>query len=249
MLSSALLTASRSTSRHAFTSMKMLQTSNPTRHLMKSNARLTKPMFSSAAASSVKTKAPASAKTAVEGMKTVASSEKAKIWGMTRRDLFAGSIVGVLVAQSFFGSASDFYEYRFVVKEGVDPDDLASFYGCDEFMEIFSMFPIISNMMMRGGTFDDKGVVHTLGFPGELLVSMAFTDEMNEETGHVDWFNKRERFKDVFLGYKMWDFVSNFGFHTLDDGRLEVYHHGEYFVGRLPVISLLVKVIFQVHAR
>merc|ERR1712071_635373 len=131
----------------------------------------------------------------------------------------------------------------------MDPDDLASFYGSEEFMEIFCMVPIVGAIMMRGGYFDDDGVVHTYGFPGELLVSMAFTDETNSETEQVDWFNKRERFKNVFLGYKMWDQVSNFGFHTLPNGRIEVYHHGEYFVGRLPIISLGVKIAFQIQAR
>merc|ERR1712241_1563470 len=156
-----------------------------------------------------------------------------------------GGLIGALVAQPFFGSSSDFYEYRFILKRDIDPDDLASFYGSEEFMEIFCILPIVGQIMMRGGYFDDDGVVHTMGVPGELLVSMAFTDEMNDE-GRTAWFNKRERFKDVFLGAKMWDQVSNFGFHTLDDGKIEVYHHGEYFVGRLPLISLGVKTAFQV---
>jgi len=167
----------------------------------------------------------------------------------TRKELALGGLVAALTAQSFFGSASDYYEYRFVVKKDIDPDDLASFYGSEEFMELFTMFPIIKDIMMRGGEFDDEGVVHTYGFPGTLLVSMAFTDEANEETGKIDWFNKRERFKDVFFGYKMWDSVVNFGFHTLDNGKIEVYHHGEYFVGRLPLVSLAMKTIFQIQAR
>lgn len=78
---------------------------------------------------------------------------------------------------------------------------------------------------------------------------MAFTDEENEEKGQVQWFNKRERFKNVFMGRKMWDTVANFGFHTLPNGKIEVYHHGEYFVGRLPLISLGVKIAFQIQAR
>merc|ERR1712241_378885 len=108
-----------------------------------------------------------------------------------------GGLIGALVAQSFFGSSSDFYEYRFILKRNIDPDDLASFYGSEEFMEIFCILPIVGQIMMRGGYFDDDGVVHTMGVPGELLVSMAFTDEMNDE-GRTSWFNKRERFKDVF---------------------------------------------------
>lgn len=166
-----------------------------------------------------------------------------------KKELAFGALIAALLAQSFFGSESDFYEYRFIAKEGIDPDDLASFYGSEQFMDIFCMVPIVGQIMMRGGYFDDDGVVHTFGFPGELLVSMAFTDEMNEKTDTTDWFNKRERFKNVFLGKKMWDQVSNFGFHTLPNGRIEVYHTGEYFVGWLPIISLGVKIGFQIQAR
>jgi hypothetical protein len=43
--------------------------------------------------------------------------------------------------------------------------------------------------------------------------------------------------------------VQNFGFHTLPDGRTEVYHHGEYFRGSAPPFSLLVRLVFQLHAR
>ena len=35
--------------------------------------------------------------------------------------------------------------------------------------------------MMRGGTFDDEGTVHTQGMPGTLLVSMVFSDEEDED--------------------------------------------------------------------
>ena len=62
-------------------------------------------------------------------------------------------------------------------------------------------------------------------------------------------FNKRERFKDVFMGFKMWDMVTNFGFRTLPDGRCEVYHRGEYFHGNIPPVSLAVIIVFQIHAR
>jgi len=102
--------------------------------------------------------------------------------------------------------------------------------------------------MMRGGYFDDEGTVHTQGFPGELLVSMVFSDEADEETEQTKWFNKWERFHNVCFGYTMWDQVTNFGFHTLPDGRLEVYHHGEYFTGYLPGVSLLMKTLFQFQA-
>mmetsp|Transcript_13449 Transcript_13449/g.25313 ORF Transcript_13449/g.25313 Transcript_13449/m.25313 type:complete len:383 (-) Transcript_13449:192-1340(-) len=136
----------------------------------------------------------------------------------------------------------------------------------------------MGTLMMRGGYFDEDGVVHTTGLPGEMLVSMVFSDseEEDDETdedepegsvGRNDmvgsngrppilpsnttgrWFNKRERFHDVFLGYTMWDMVTNFGFETLPDGRTMVYHHGEYFRGNIPPVSLLVRLVFGVHAR
>merc|ERR1712176_1350459 len=102
--------------------------------------------------------------------------------------------------------------------------------------------------MMRGGYFDDEGTVHTMGVPGEMLVSMVFSDEADEDTEQTKWFNKRERFYDHVNGYTMWDQVTNFGFHTLPDGRLEVYHHGEYFTGYLPGVSLVMKCLFQFQA-
>jgi len=152
----------------------------------------------------------------------------------------------MLLAQAMFGSGTDFYEYKFIVNK--DIDDVAGFYGSDEFMELYSVFPFVSNLMMRQGYFDEDGIVHTVGVPGEMLVSMVFTDEEDED-GKTKWFNKRERFKDVCLGYTCWEEVCNFGVRTLEDGKVEVYHHGEYFVGNLPVVSLIVKLVFQVHAR
>ena len=137
--------------------------------------------------------------------------------------------------------------------------------------------PFMGTLMMRGGYFDEDGTVHTTGLPGEMLVSMVFSDsEEDEEDDEEDeseegrdnskkgppipnpsssgsdgvrWFNKRERFKDVFLGYTMWDMVTNFGFETLPDGRTMVYHHGEYFKGNIPPISLIVRLVFGIHAR
>ena len=43
--------------------------------------------------------------------------------------------------------------------------------------------------------------------------------------------------------------VTNFGFETLPDKRIMVYHHGEYFYGNLPPISLVVSLIFRMHAK
>lgn len=126
--------------------------------------------------------------------------------------------------------------------------------------------------------FDDDGNVITTGIPGTLRVSMVFSDESNEETGETEWFNKRERFRNICWNWTCWDMVTNFGFRTLEDGSIEVYHFGkkekagyrisvevtkqqhasnscctcfsgEYFHGNLPVVSQIMKLVFKVHAR
>lgn len=156
---------------------------------------------------------------------------------------------GLLLAglHSATGSSNDFYEYRF--KTNKSPDDLASFYGGEEFMELFCIFPFVGQIMMRNGEFDDEGNVYTTGIPGTMKVSMVFSDDVDQATGETEWFNKRERFQDTCWGYTCWDMVSNFGFRTLEDGTIEAYHYGEYFHGNLPVVSQIMKTVFQVHAR
>jgi len=122
-------------------------------------------------------------------------------------------------------------------------------------MDLYNIFPFIAVLMMRMGYFDDEGTVHTQGLPfGELLVSMVFSDsddnEVDGDTTIGKWFNKRERFKNECFGgrYLMWDMMSNFGFETLPDGRCMVYHHGEYFNGNLPPLSLIMRLVFTVHS-
>ena len=50
-------------------------------------------------------------------------------------------------------------------------------------------------------------------------------------------FNKRETFKDNewLSGLPLWELTANFGFQRLQDGRCQVYHHGEIFAGPFPV--------------
>ena len=123
----------------------------------------------------------------------------------------------------------------------------------EEFMELFCIFPFVGTLMMRHGKFDEKGHVHTTGFPGTMIVSMVFSDDTNEETGEIEWFNKRERFRNTLWGWTAWDMVCNFGFRTVthddDTTTIEVYHYGEYFHGNLPLVSQVALVIFKLHAR
>ena len=90
------------------------------------------------------------------------SSRSSKV-GKAGTALFAAGAT-CFAAHLAFGSAPDFYDYRFITDK--DPDDLAGFYGSEAFMDIFCVVPFMGTLMMRGGTFDDEGTVHTTGFPG-----------------------------------------------------------------------------------
>jgi len=70
-------------------------------------------------------------------------------------------------------------------------------------------------------------------------MEISFTLEENEETG---FFQKRERFKNYipFTRFLLWDQVQCFGYKPLENGKVEVFHRGEYINGPLPV-RLLVK--------
>jgi hypothetical protein len=111
----------------------------------------------------------------------------------------------------------------------------------------------MGQLMMRGSYFDDEGTVHSQGLPfGELLVSMVFSDSSDDgDEGDAQWFNKRERFKNECFGgnFTMWDMITNFGFESLPDGRCMVYHHGEYFHGNLPPLSLIMSLVFRFHSK
>jgi len=158
----------------------------------------------------------------------------------------AGTLLSLSGLQYLYGSEKDFFEYRFITNK--DIDDVASFYGGEEFMELFCVIPFMGTLMMRGADICDDGTIRTTGLPGTLTVSMVFSDEEADDESTM-WFNKRERFKDVWLGLTMWDMVTNFGVERLPDGRIECYHHGEYFHGKIPFLSLAVRLVFQIHSR
>jgi hypothetical protein len=150
--------------------------------------------------------------------------------------------------QKRFGAADNFFDHRFVTSK--DPGDLAGFYGGLDCMAVFFLYPFfLDRFMMRGGTFDDDGVYHTLGLTGgQLEVSIEFNEREEETDGDgepdtIAWFNKRERFKSTLHGRLLWEMTQNFGYNRKDDGTCEVYHHGERFDGLLPI-----RVLLQLHA-
>jgi len=168
------------------------------------------------------------------------------------KGIIGGLVAGTGLLHAVYGNEDNFYDKRFILE--VDPDNVADFYGSENFMDLYCILPFMGSLMMRGSYFDDEGTVHSQGLPfGELLVSMVFSDSSDDEDGNENgqWFNKRERFKNEFFGgrFTMWDMITNFGFETLPDGRVMVYHHGEYFYGNLPPLSLIMSLVFRMHAK
>lgn len=125
--------------------------------------------------------------TTVAAAATPSAPSSSFLSGFRNRNFVMGIGSGLLLAglHSATGSANDFYDYRF--KSPKDADDLASFYGGEELMELFCIFPLVGQIMMRSATFDDTGGIKTQGFPGTMEVKMVFSDDVNDETGETDW--------------------------------------------------------------
>lgn len=183
-------------------------------------------------------------------MSTVETNSGYKIFDLSAMSNLKLAFGAMLMLQATMGSTAEgkpMYDYRFIAKK--DPDDIASFYGGEELMELFCVFPLMTSLMLRGAEFDDEGNVTAVGMPGTMHIQMVFSDEYDEDMEATSWFNKRERFKDTLFGITMWDMVINYGFTRLPDGRVEVYHQAEYFKGYAPPISLIMRLVFRVHAR
>merc|ERR1719201_1153641 len=58
----------------------------------------------------------------------------------------AGGITGL---QWAYGTGADFFDNRFVTTSSTAANDIADFYGCEDFMQIFCVFPFVEHLMMR----------------------------------------------------------------------------------------------------
>lgn len=166
---------------------------------------------------------------------------------------FGALCLTLAAGQYWLGSAENFFDEKFVTYK--KSEDLADFYGTEDFMEIFCVFPFMVDFMMRGAEFDEDGTIHAWGLlgPGELEVTINFEEREVDTDGDGEpdtlaWFNKKEHFRDVapsFLGgFTLWEMTQNFGYHRYDDGTCVVYHHGENFQGFFPI-----RLLFQLHAK
>ena len=103
--------------------------------------------------------------------------------------------------------------------------------------------------MMGNAQFDNTGSIMMTGFLDQMQLDMVFSGEMHITTGQADWFNKRERFRNTYMGFTCWDMVLNFGFRTKEDGSHECYLARAYFHGNVPLLSQAMLLVFKVHAR
>merc|ERR1712176_167125 len=95
--------------------------------------------------------------------------------------LIAGSVVGGLgLAQWSLGSCeNEFFDYRFNVK--ADPADLSDFFGTEAAMEAYSVFPFVTNFLMRRGAWDDEGTYRVPIVLGEYLSARIEFDDRDQD--------------------------------------------------------------------
>jgi len=87
-------------------------------------------------------------------------------------------VVTAGVAQIALGNTNDtFFDHKLIVKN-VDADDLADFFGTEAAMEAFSVFPFVTNFLMRRGVWDDEGTYRVPILLGDYLSArIEFDDE------------------------------------------------------------------------
>lgn len=166
--------------------------------------------------------------------------------------------------QHYLGTSDDFFNGSFVTEK--DPDSIAEFYQAEDLLKIISIFPFIFEQVMNKVVPDceEATVESALLNVGEThfnvqWVGMEVSFEIIEheepnpdgEDPILKSFIRHERFIDwapllTDLGVKilLWDQTWKYGFKTLEDGKIEVYHHGESFFGPWPV-----RLIVMMHQR
>lgn len=156
--------------------------------------------------------------------------------------------------QLFFGNGNDFFNGKFVTEK--EPDDLAEFYQAEDLLKIIAVHPIFFNLFMNKVQASDAEITEetmllsqeeTHFKVSELGMEVSFeilTKEDENEDGEAELkeFKRHERFIDYvpFLSEAnikvlLWDQTWTYGFRKLENGKTEVFHHGEQFVGPWPI--------------
>jgi len=197
----------------------------------------------------------ATASSAAQGFRT-------RFWAATRRLLTRKVLVplpvvlvgGNICLQHFLGTQDEFFHGKFTTNK--DAEDLAEFYQAEDLLRIIAMHPIFFDLFMNkvepveGQPDEEDALLSTeeTGFNVKLFgMEVAFEitqveEEREDGDTQITSFMRHERFIDwvpilYLLGYKalLWDQTWTYGFRRMEDGSIEVYHHGEKFVGPWPI--------------
>lgn len=163
--------------------------------------------------------------------------------------LFGGSVT----MQHYLGNSDNFFHGKFVTKK--DTDDLAEFYQAEDLLRIIAVFTFTFNLFMNKVVPDVNEAteetalisVNETHFQVKHL-GMEVSFEIIEQEEEIDGetkltsFKRHERFidwvpflNDFGIKQMLWDQTWVYGFNRLEDGTVEVYHHGEKFQGPWPI--------------
>merc|ERR1719410_153170 len=153
------------------------------------------------------------------------------------------------VRQEDSGLGENVYEHRFVT-DIPNAEDLAEFYGAEDFMEVFGVIPSAAMFFLRRATFDEEGIAHTYGLPvGTLDIELKFTQEEEEdedgEDENIVAFNKMMKWdnQSPFSDVPLWNMRHDFGFREIEEGVFEITHKGSDYNG-----PSFLKWVWQAHS-
>eukprot|EP00929_Paragymnodinium_shiwhaense_P086988 TRINITY_DN47331_c0_g1_i1.p1 TRINITY_DN47331_c0_g1~~TRINITY_DN47331_c0_g1_i1.p1 ORF type:complete len:440 (+),score=101.64 TRINITY_DN47331_c0_g1_i1:158-1477(+) len=164
---------------------------------------------------------------------------------------------GCVTMQYYFGTSDDFFYGSFTTAK--DPDDLAEFYQAEDLLKIIAVHPILFDLFMNKVEADTAETnehnvllsedetrfsVKSLGL--QVSFEILQQEELIDGESKPTSFMRHERFidwtpllDDVGIKVLLWDQTWIYGFKRREDGRFEVYHRGEKFVGPWPVRFLV----------
>lgn len=160
---------------------------------------------------------------------------------------------GCCTMQYYLGSSDDFFSGSFVTTK--DLDALAEFYQAEDLLKIIAIHPIFFELFMNKVNPEENEITeqtallnvdetkfHVRGLGMEVSFEIIQQEEEIDGESKPVSFQRHERFVDWFpllneLGIKvmLWDQTWTYGFKRRDDGKVEVFHHGEKFVGPWPI--------------
>lgn len=156
----------------------------------------------------------------------------------------AAGVVAIGSAQLMFGSTDvPFYTRTFIAdldtQDAGVRDSLTEFFGGEGIMDIYCVFSWCKKLVMQTGYWDDDGMYHTLFGGNHLSAAIGFEEEGEDITGdgeiEATSFTKIDYIRDELFGMLVLDIEQEFGFTTLDDGRIEVFIRGASFKGFFPL--------------